>query len=106
MVFVSYIHRLCVLSLVVYRCSAVSELSVNVYEGPKECDEAKKVKKGDFLDMHYTGTIDESSKAGEKGQKFDSSLDRGKTLGFTVGVGQVIKGWDQGLVGLCKGAKV
>ena len=44
--------------------------------------------------MHYTGTIDESSPAGEKGEKFDSSRDRGQTFDFTCGVGQVIKGED------------
>jgi FKBP-type peptidyl-prolyl cis-trans isomerase len=55
--------------------------------------------------MHYTGTIDESSETGEKGSKFDSSRDRGSTFDFQIGVGQVIKGWDEGIVGLCVGAK-
>ena len=55
--------------------------------------------------MHYTGTIDESSPTGVKGSKFDSSRDRGQTFDFAVGQGQVIKGWDEGLLGLCKGAK-
>ena len=55
--------------------------------------------------MHYTGTIDESSPTGEHGKKFDSSRDRSGTFDFKIGVGQVIKGWDEGLLGLCKGAK-
>jgi FK506-binding protein 14 len=55
--------------------------------------------------MHYTGTIDASSKTGEAGKKFDSSRDRGNTFDFTIGQGQVIKGWDQGIVGLCLGAR-
>ena len=50
-----------------------------------ECDDADKVKKGDYLSMHYTGTIDESSPAGVKGEKFDSSRDRGQTFDFTIG---------------------
>merc|ERR1719220_1698849 len=37
--------------------------------------------------------------------KFDSSRDRGETFEFVIGTGQVIEGWDKGLVGLCKGAK-
>ena len=55
--------------------------------------------------MHYTGTIDESSATGVPGKQFDSSIPRGKTFDFPLGGGRVIKGWDQGLVGLCKGAK-
>ena len=84
---------------------AATELSVKVYEGPTECADADKVKSGDYLEMHYTGTIDESSETGEKGKKFDSSRDRGQTFDFQIGAGRVIKGWDEGIVGLCKGAK-
>lgn len=84
---------------------AATELKVDVYEGPKECEDESKVKAGDFLSMHYTGTIDESSEAGEKGKQFDSSVGRGQTFDFQIGVGQVIKGWEEGIVGLCVGAK-
>ena len=94
------------LSTLAGMASAATEFSINVYEGPTECEEAETVKKGDFLHMHYTGTIDESSETGEKGSKFDSSRDRGKTFDFQIGQGMVIKGWDEGLLGLCKGAKV
>merc|ERR1719506_3616145 len=55
--------------------------------------------------MHYTGTIDQSSKTGEKGKQFDSSRPRGQTFDFKLGAGQVIRGWDEGLLNLCKGAK-
>ena len=71
---------------------AATDLKVDVYEGPKECEDGSKVKAGDFLSMHYTGTIDESSETGEKGKKFDSSVDRGQTFDFQIGIGQVIKG--------------
>lgn len=71
----------------------------------RQCEDGDKVKSGDALEMHYTGTIDASSNAGEAGSKFDSSRDRDKTFDFVVGKGQVIKGWDEGLLGLCKGAK-
>lgn len=39
------------------------------------------------------------------GSEFDSSYPRGQPLTFTVGSGQVIKGWDQGLLGMCEGEK-
>ena len=84
---------------------SATELKVDVYEGPTECEGADMVQVGNFLSMHYTGTIDESSETGEKGKKFDSSRDRGSTFDFPIGQGKVIKGWDEGLLGLCKGAK-
>jgi len=85
--------------------ACADELSVNVYEGPTTCDDAEKVKSGDQLKMHYTGTIDQSSKTGEPGKQFDSSRSRGQPFDVQIGVGQVIAGWDKGIVGLCKGAK-
>merc|ERR1712032_1492686 len=91
--------------LICHVTADVSEQDVKVtqYEGPKECE--RRTKKGDFLSMHYTGKIDETSKTGEKGKKFDSSRDRGQTFDFKLGAGNVIRGWDEGLVNLCKGAK-
>ncbi|KAG2174711.1 hypothetical protein INT43_005769 [Umbelopsis isabellina] len=55
-------------------------------------------KAGDKLSMHYTGTLFDT------GNKFDSSRDNGREpLQFTLGVGQVIQGWDQGLLDMCIG---
>mmetsp|Transcript_853 Transcript_853/g.1075 ORF Transcript_853/g.1075 Transcript_853/m.1075 type:complete len:221 (-) Transcript_853:202-864(-) len=70
---------------------------------PESCE--RKTKDGDYLSMHYTGTIDESSENGDKGSKFDSSVDRGTPFSFQLGVGRVIKGWDQGLTDMCIGEK-
>lgn len=82
------------------------DLKVDVYEGDG-CDEADRVQEGQFLKVHYTGSIDESSSTGEKGKQFESSreFDR-EPLDVQIGIGQVLAGWDQGLVGLCKGDKV
>ena len=49
--------------------------------------------KGDRLKIHYTGT------PREDGSEFDSSIPCGDPFSFTLGSGQVIKGWDQGLIG-------
>lgn len=51
---------------------------------------------GDQVVAHYTGTL-------EDGTKFDSSRDRGQEFKFTIGQGQVIKGWDEGFASMKKG---
>ena len=61
--------------------------------------EGNEVKKFDIVTVNYTGTL-------EDGTKFDSSLNPGRTpFRFTVGAGQVIKGWDEGLMGMKVGVK-
>jgi len=55
-------------------------------------------KVGDKLTVDYVGTL-------ENGTKFDSSIDRGTPLKINLGVGQVIKGWDLGLLGMKVGEK-
>jgi peptidylprolyl isomerase len=52
--------------------------------------------------MHYTGWLWEN---GQKGAKFDSSLDRGRPFSFSLGRGQVIKGWDEGVATMQVGGK-
>lgn len=56
------------------------------------------VKSGDNISIHYTGTL-------EDGTKFDSSYNRGQPLETQIGVGQVIEGWDKGIVGMKVGGK-
>jgi FKBP-type peptidyl-prolyl cis-trans isomerase FkpA len=55
---------------------------------------------GQMAVVQYTGWLYEATAADKKGKKFDSSLDSGKPFSFPVGAGSVIKGWDQGVVGM------
>jgi FKBP-type peptidyl-prolyl cis-trans isomerase FkpA len=55
--------------------------------------------------VHYTGWLYDPSKPDNKGQKFDSSVDRGDPFVFYLGGGQVIQGWDQGFAGMKIGGK-
>jgi FKBP-type peptidyl-prolyl cis-trans isomerase FkpA len=59
-------------------------------------------KQGQTAVVHYTGWLDNN---GTKGAKFDSSLDRGEPFEFAVGMGQVIKGWDEGVATMKVGGK-
>jgi len=65
------------------------DLVVGTGESPKQ---------GQLVTVHYTGTL-------EDGTKFDSSLDRGQPFQFNIGTGQVIKGWDEGLMTMRVGGK-
>jgi peptidylprolyl isomerase len=75
---------------------------VTTASGLKYVDEVvgtgQEAKRNDLVSVHYTGTL-------KDGTKFDSSRDRGKPLDFTLGVRQVIQGWDEGVTGMKVGGK-
>lgn len=72
------------------------QLQIQHLGGPSNCN--SKVQKGQTVTIHYSGTL-------TNGEKFDSSYDRNQPLVVPIGVGRVIKGWDQGVVGMCVGEK-
>ncbi len=74
--------------------SEVTELKVKDLVAGKGAE----AKPGDRVSVHYTGWL-------EDGTKFDSSLDRKQPFQFTLGAGEVIKGWDEGVAGMRIGGK-
>jgi len=78
------------------KADKAKKLQIGVKKKIENC--TKRSRKGDRLSMHYTGKL-------EDGTEFDSSLTRNQPFDFTLGAGQVIKGWDQGLLNMCEGEK-
>lgn len=60
-------------------------------------------KTGQQVTVHYTGWLDKDG--GKRGKKFDSSRDRGQPFSFTIGAGQVIRGWDEGVATMKAGGR-
>lgn len=76
----------------------VEDLRIGVTHKIPEEKCPRKSAPGDIIKMHYSGELMD-------GTVFDSSYKRGQPLEFTLGAGQVIKGWDQGLQKMCIGEK-
>lgn len=53
----------------------------------------EEAKAGDLVEVHYVGTLTD-------GTEFDASRNRGQTFSFTIGAGEVIQGWDEGVPGM------
>ncbi|KAK9138515.1 hypothetical protein Sjap_009109 [Stephania japonica] len=83
-------------SVLAKKSGDVKELQIGVKHKPSSCD--IQAHKGDRIKVHYRGTLTD-------GTVFDSSFERGDPIEFELGSGQVIKGWDQGLLGMCVGEK-
>ena len=60
---------------------------------------------GDDVTVHYTGWLFDEQAANRRGEKFDSSVDRGEPFTFLLGAGRVIRGWDDGVAGMRVGGK-
>ncbi|CAL4185046.1 unnamed protein product [Meganyctiphanes norvegica] len=89
--------RSCVMLGLLGLCLAQEEMKVEHLLKADSCERPSQ--KNDMLTMHYTGTL------AADGSKFDSSVDRNQPFTFQLGVGQVIRGWDEGLLDMCPGDK-
>lgn len=83
--------------LALVQAGTLTELEIKTVKAVSNCKQT--AKKGDLISVHYTGSLLSD------GTVFDSSINRGQPIQFTLGVGQVIKGWDEGLLGACVGEK-
>lgn len=92
--------------LIAMTASANAAETVTLPSGLKYKDEVvgtgPEPKAGQQVTVQYTGWLDEG---GKKGKKFDSSRDRNQPFTFTIGAGQVIQGWDQGVMTMKQGGK-
>nr|AAD01596.1 peptidyl-prolyl cis-trans isomerase [Onchocerca volvulus] len=84
------------LVLVVVDCDdrELARLQIGVKKREDNCE--IRSRKGDIVNVHYVGML-------EDGTEFDNIRFRNKPFIFTLGMGQVIKGWDQGLLNMCEG---
>lgn len=60
---------------------------------------------GSDVTVHYTGWLYDERRPDKRGEKFDSSVDRGEPFTFLLGAGRVIRGWDDGVAGMHVGGK-
>ena len=60
---------------------------------------------GDVVQVNYTGWLYDAAAKDHRGKEFDSSLDGGEPIDFTLGAGEVIQGWDLGIRGMRVGGK-
>jgi FKBP-type peptidyl-prolyl cis-trans isomerase FkpA len=65
----------------------------------------KEAVSGKVVSVHYTGWLFDKSSINNKGLKFDSSRNRPGNFTFSLGAGRVIKGWDQGVLGMKVGGQ-
>lgn len=65
----------------------------------------KEAKKGSKITVHYTGWLYSTDHEGNKGKEFDSSHQRNTPFTFLLGIGSVIKGWEEGFEGMKEGGK-
>ncbi|CUS24268.1 LAQU0S15e00716g1_1 [Lachancea quebecensis] len=96
-------NLLCILSLSslssLSMAGGLTELDIKTVEEVPSSECTIKASKGDVVSVHYSGSL-----LGSK-EVFDSSYGRGVPIKFELGAGQVIKGWDQGILDMCIGEK-
>lgn len=86
------------------RITTESGLQYEIIQEAKDAN-AKKPAKGNTVTVHYTGWLADAKGNPNLAEKFDSSVDRNQPFQFIIGIGQVIKGWDEGVMDMKIGEK-
>lgn len=81
--------------------AAPSELKITTLQA----GDGDSAQPGQMVTVHYTGWLFDAAADNNQGNKFDSSVDRGRPFSFPLGAGRVIRGWDQGVAGMQIGEK-
>lgn len=111
---INLLSRAALLAAIVFSTTACSEKAVIKMESSGmgeliktdvKLGDGTVAKAGQTVTVHYTGWLYDAAAAEHKGKKFDSSRDRNEPFAFQLGVGQVIKGWDQGVDGMKVGGQ-
>jgi FKBP-type peptidyl-prolyl cis-trans isomerase len=96
------VHAMALLAFTVFLLSCSSGAKTGLEINDLVVGTGEPAVKGDTLSMHYTGWLYSD---GQRGEKFDSSLDSGLPFRFKLGAGEVIEGWDRGIEGMRVGGK-
>ncbi len=86
------------------RKTTSSGLQYEITEESKDAT-AKKPETGNTVTVHYTGWLANEDGTPNMNKKFDSSVDRNQPFQFVIGIGRVIKGWDEGVKDMKVGEK-
>lgn len=85
--------------------NSMSETITTLIKKDTTVGQGREAEAGFNVTVHYTGWLYDPKQTDGKGSKFDSSLDRRDPFMFYLGGGQVIRGWDEGVVGMKVGGK-
>ncbi|MDO8291284.1 MAG: FKBP-type peptidyl-prolyl cis-trans isomerase [Gallionella sp.] len=111
---ITYLPLVLLLAAGIFSTAAYAEKAITTKEAgnvtklikiDRKLGKGEKATAGREVAVHYTGWLYDAAVTGNKGKKFDSSLDRGAPIEFPLGAGMVIDGWEQGIEGMKVGGQ-
>jgi len=93
--------RIAIVVLLVALAQAADKVKITEEYKPEKCERA--AKNGDEVWIHFTGSVHDCGKCDKEGKVFDSSIGHDHPFKFVLGKGEVLPGWEQGMLGMCVG---